>query len=222
MTHKPNISKNERSAASNRWRHAANIKHGLAIIAFVACILPASNLCGQNIAIKSNLLYDLTTTLNMGGEVRCDDTHTISLSLNYNPWNFGGNKKMKHFLLQPEYRKWFNEVFTGSFIGFQLHYALFNFGGMLPWGFNNGKMLGIENRQIAHNRYQGNLAGFGISYGYQWILGKHWNLEGNIGIGYARVKYEQFECKTCGEKVKEGHKNYVGPTKAAVSLIYLF
>ena len=106
MTHKPNISKNERSAASNRWRHAANIKHGLAIIAFVACILPASNLCGQNIAIKSNLLYDLTTTLNMGGEVRCDDTHTISLSLNYNPWNFGGNKKMKHFLLQPEYRKW--------------------------------------------------------------------------------------------------------------------
>ena len=141
MTHKPNISKNERSAASNRWRHAANIKHGLAIIAFVACILPASNLCGQNIAIKSNLLYDLTTTLNMGGEVRCDDTHTISLSLNYNPWNFGGNKKMKHFLLQPEYRKWFNEVFTGSFIGFQLHYALFNFGGMLPWGFNNGKML---------------------------------------------------------------------------------
>lgn len=137
MTHKPNISKNERSAASNRWRHAANIKHGLAIIAFVACILPASNLCGQNIAIKSNLLYDLTTTLNMGGEVRCDDTHTISLSLNYNPWNFGGNKKMKHFLLQPEYRKWFNEVFTGSFIGFQLHYALFNFGGMLPWGFNN-------------------------------------------------------------------------------------
>ena len=99
MTHKPNISKNERSAASNRWRHAANIKHGLAIIAFVACILPASNLCGQNIAIKSNLLYDLTTTLNMGGEVRCDDTHTISLSLNYNPWNFGGNKKMKHFLL---------------------------------------------------------------------------------------------------------------------------
>ena len=75
MTHKPNISKNEKSAASNRWRHAANIKHGLAIIAFVACILPASNLCGQNIAIKSNLLYDLTTTLNMGGE--CDVTIRI-------------------------------------------------------------------------------------------------------------------------------------------------
>jgi hypothetical protein len=28
---------------------------------------------------------------------------------------------------------------------------------MLPWGFGNGKMLGIENKQIANNRYQGNL-----------------------------------------------------------------
>ena len=216
----PNISKNERSAASNRWRHAANIKHGLAIIAFVACILPASNLCGQNIAIKSNLLYDLTTTLNMGGEVRCDDTHTISLSLNYNPWNFGGNKKMKHFLLQPEYRKWFNEVFTGSFIGFQLHYALFNFGGMLPWGFNNGKMLGIENRQIAHNRYQGNLAGFGISYGYQWIISPQWNLEAGISLGYAHLNYKRYGQSEGAALLEKSSCNYWGPTQAGISIIY--
>lgn len=97
MTHKPDISKNERPAASNRWRYAANIKHGLAIIAFVTCILPASNLCGQNIALKSNLLYDLTTTLNMGGEVRCDDTHTISLSLNYNPLGLRREQKDEAF-----------------------------------------------------------------------------------------------------------------------------
>ena len=182
MTHKPNISKNERSAASNRWRHAANIKHGLAIIAFVACILPASNLCGQNIAIKSNLLYDLTTTLNMGGEVRCDDTHTISLSLNYNPWNFGGNKKMKHF--------------------------------------NNGKMLGIENRQIAHNRYQGNLAGFGISYGYQWIISPQWNLEAGISLGYAHLNYKRYGQSEGAALLEKSSCNYWGPTQAGISIIY--
>ena len=221
MTHKPDRNRKRISTAASIKGLTAVLKCMLASI-FLTCLLPASSLYGQKIAVKSNLLYDLTTTFNIGGEIRCDDTHTLNLSVNYNPWNFGGNKKMKHFLLQPEYRKWFNEVFTGSFIGFQLHYALFNFGGMLPWGFSDGKMLGIENRQIAHNRYQGNLAGFGISYGYQWILAKHWSLEGNIGVGYARVKYEQFECKTCGEKVSEGHKNYLGPTKAAISLIYLF
>ena len=83
----------------------------------------------------------------------------------------------------------------------------------MPWGIWP---------ELKYHRFKGNFFGAGISYGYQWILAKHWNLEGNIGVGYARVKYEQFECKTCGEKVSEGHKNYLGPTKAAISLIYLF
>ena len=94
-----------------------------------------------------------------------------------------------------------------------------------PWKYKNQKMMkmpwGIW-PELKEHRFKGNFYGFGISYGYQWILSKHWNLEGNIGAGYARVKYEQYICKTCGEKVGEGHKNYVGPTKAAVSLIYLF
>ena len=119
---------------------------------FICLMLPVAPLSGQSIAIKSNLLYDLTTSFNLGGEIRCDDTHTFNLSVNYNPWDFGSNKKMRHFLVQPEYRKWFNEAFAGSFIGLQLHYALFNFGGMLPWGFGDGKMFGIENRQIADTK----------------------------------------------------------------------
>lgn len=69
----------------------------------------------QSIAVKSNVLYDLTGTLNLGGEIRCDDTHSFNLSVNYNPWNLGENKKMKHILIQPEYRWWLNETFIGSF-----------------------------------------------------------------------------------------------------------
>lgn len=150
MTHKPDRNRKRISTAASIKGLTAVLKCMLASI-FLTCLLPASSLYGQKIAVKSNLLYDLTTTFNIGGEIRCDDTHTLNLSVNYNPWNFGGNKKMKHFMLQPEYRKWFDGVFMGSYIGFQLHYALFNFGGMLPWGFGNGKMLGIENRQIANN-----------------------------------------------------------------------
>ena len=138
----------------------------------------------------------------------------------YRGFVFGGNKKMKHFLLQPEYRKWFNEVFTGSFIGFQLHYALFNFGGMLPWGFNNGKMLGIENRQIAHNRYQGNLAGFGISYGYQWIISPQWNLEAGISLGYAHLNYKRYGQSEGAALLEKSSCNYWGPTQAGISIIY--
>lgn len=33
------------------------------------------------------------STFNLGGEIRCDDTHSFNLSVNYNPWNLGENKK---------------------------------------------------------------------------------------------------------------------------------
>lgn len=69
---------------------------------------------------------------------------------------------------------------------------LIQFWGMLPWGFGNGKMLGIENRQIANNRYQGNLAGFGISYGYQWMISPQWNMEAGISLGYAHLNYKRY------------------------------
>ena len=90
MTHKPKINKYLWLSAGKSWRFTTSTRHKLVVLfVFALCILPA-NLCGQSLAIKSNLLYDLTTSLNLGGEIRCDDTHTFSLSVNYNPWNFSG------------------------------------------------------------------------------------------------------------------------------------
>ena len=103
------------------------------LVTLIIYICMPQELLSQEIAMKSNVLYDLTTTLNLGGEIRCSKRRTIHLSLNYNPWEFGNNKKMKHFLIQPEYRWWFENAFTGSFIGVQAHFAQYNFGGMTPF-----------------------------------------------------------------------------------------
>lgn len=73
----------------------------LLIIAIMLTVISSRTASAQSIAVKSNILYDLTGTLNLGGEIRCDDTHSFSLSVNYNPWNLGENKKMKHILVQP-------------------------------------------------------------------------------------------------------------------------
>lgn len=91
----------------------------LFIIAIMLAVMTPRIAPAQSIAVKSNVLYDLTGTLNLGGEIRCDDTHSFNLSVNYNPWNLGENKKMKHILIQPEYRWWLNETFIGSFFGVQ-------------------------------------------------------------------------------------------------------
>ena len=157
---------------------------------------------------------DALKIINLGAEVGLSKKLTLDLYANYNPWTYKDQKMMKMLAIQPELRYWFCDKFNGHFVGFHVHGGVYQAAAInMPWGIWP---------ELEDHRFKGNFFGAGISYGYQWILAKHWNLEGNIGVGYARVKYEQFECKTCGEKVSEGHKNYLGPTKAAISLIYLF
>lgn len=183
--------------------------------------LATSEAFAQKWAVKTNLLYDATTTFNMGTEIGLGQRTTLDVSGNYNPWTFSDNRKMKHWLVQPEIRYWLCSRFSGSFLGLHAHYAQYNWGGMLPWGFNDGKMFGIKNEQMLNHRFEGWLMGAGIGYGYHWILGKRWSLESEIGIGYAHLKYDKYPCEKCGEKINTEHKNYFGPTKVSISLIYM-
>ena len=185
-------------------------------IVVVFCFLGA-RVSAQEGGVKSNLLYDVTGTLNFGMELSLDYEWTLDVSANYNAWNFSPTRKMKHWLLQPELRWWGCEPFSGHFFGIHAHAGQFNLGGMLPWGFG-----AVRNKHIEKNRYEGWLAGAGVSYGYNWILGKHWSLEATLGLGYAYLKYDKYRCENCGEKLGSGVQHYIGPTKAAVNLIYYY
>ena len=162
----------------------------------------------QEVAVKTNLLYDATTTLNLGVEIGLGTKMTLDISGNYNPWRFH-DYRLKHGLIQPELRYWTCEKFNGHFFGLHGFYGKYNVGG-LPFNSN-----------MRHNRYQGHLYGGGISYGYQWILNDHWNLELSLGIGYAHLQDKKYPCADCGDMIKKGNHNYFGPTKAAVSIIYV-
>lgn len=157
----------------------------------------------QDIAMKTNGLYWATSTLNMGVEAALSSQVTLEAAVAYNPWTFKENKKMHLLLAQPEIKYWLCEKYEGHFVGIHLHGAQF-YGGF-------GSKL-----------YDGYLAGGGVTYGYDWILSPHLNLEAAIGVGYAHLWYKQspnLPCIKCQEK-KNG--NYIGPTKAALSLVYIF
>ena len=90
----------------------------------------------------------------------------------------------------------------------------FNAGGIrLPFGLL---------KDFRDNRYEGWFAGGGLTAGYQMPLSRHWNLETSIGFGYDYIHYDRYECRTCGNLTGEADRNYVGPTKAALELIYMF
>ena len=171
------------------------------------------SLSAQNVAIKTNLLYDATTTFNLSAEIGLTPQWTLDLSANYNPFSFSDDKKWKHWMAQPEARYWLCERFNGHFLGFHLLGGQYNVGNMkFP--------LGIL-PSTKDYRYEGYYYGVGLAYGYQWLLSNRWSLEASLGLGYVRAHYDKYDCPKCGEWKEKGNKNYLGATKADISLIYV-
>ena len=179
-----------------------------------------SKSAGQDVALKTNLLYDIAAyTANAGVEVGLAPRWTVDVSGNYNAWTLSHDRKWKHWLVQPEARYWLCDRFAGHFFGVHALGGEYNAGHIK----NSISFLGTDFSQLSDKRFQGWFAGAGQAYGYAWILSRHWNLEAEIGIGYIYTKYDSYPCATCGKKIDEGKShNYVGPTKAAVNLVYAF
>lgn len=179
----------------------------------------------QEFALKSNILYDATTTPNIGAELGVGPRSTVSLVYGLNPWSFNsdsGKRKTKHWVLMPEYRYWFCSKYSGHFVGIHAMGGQFNASNLnIPFP---GAFFGGDNitKGLRDKRYQGWYAGAGVTYGYQWILSRHWNFEAEVGAGYNYVNYKKFNCSDCGGKVGEGKTNYLGITKLGLSFIYLF
>ncbi|NDV82840.1 DUF3575 domain-containing protein [Bacteroides sp. 51] len=188
------------------------MKKALILMSLMLGIL-ISGAHAQSVAVKSNLLYDATTTMNLGVEVGLARKWTLDIPVNYNPWKLSDNARLKHWGVQPEVRYWFCEKFRRTFVGLHGHYADFNVGNWPDWSFISDNMQ--------NSRYQGHLYGGGLSIGHSWILKKRWSIEATVGVGYAHIVYDKYPCGECGTKLKEDSKNYFGPTKAAISLIYV-
>lgn len=173
----------------------------------------------QSLAVKTNLLSDALMNINLGGEVALAPQWTLDVEGEFNGWTFSDGKRWKHWAIQPEARYWLCNRFAGHFFGVHVHGGQYNLGGF------NGiyNLFGTDARSLENYRYQGWFAGAGLSYGYSWILDKHWNIEAELGLGYSYTRYDKFNCVGCGRKIEENKPhNYVGPTRAAINLVYVF
>ncbi len=171
----------------------------------------------QQVALKTNLLYDAALTPNIGMEIGVDPKHTFQVFYGLHPWKFnhGDDQKfLKHWVVNPEWRHWFCHRFNGSFVGIHAFGGQYNAANIkMPFGWW---------KELQDHRFEGWYVGGGISYGYQWVLSRHWNFEGAICVGAAYIEYDKYKCGACGRKIDDGHKIYIGPTKAALSLLYMF
>ena len=187
----------------------------IALIAMIVSLGGISHAHAREFAIKTNLLYDATLTANLGVEFQVAPKWTVDISGNLNAWKLSHQRSWQHWMLQPEARYWLCQPTHGHFFAANVIGGQFNFGG---WPVKHGFLSRLHDY-----RYQGWAVGAGLAYGYSWILNRHWNLEAEIGLGYLYRNYDKFSCAGCGRKLKENvGRHYVGPTKAAINIVYVF
>ena len=202
-------------------------------------ILAAAPGLAQEAGVKTNVLGWATTTPNIGVEIGAGRTSTINLTGALNPWNFGDEKHFRFWNVMPEYRYWFCEKFTGHFIGIhalggQYNAKNFNFplkaliisSSVDPQQTPADAASGSDGwpdltSDLNKGRHaEGWYVGGGITYCYQWMLARHWNLEASIGVGYAYSKMTFYG--RCNKEIDHRQLHYVGPTHASLSFMYMF
>lgn len=183
----------------------------LALLGTLSCFPTVSS--AQDVNIKTNTLYWATTTPNIGMEVPFGRKHSGQLFFGLNPWKQGGgdHSSLRHWLLMPEWRYWFCQRYNGWFLGVHALGGQYNVNAVdLPFGLFPS---------LEDHRYKGWYIGGGIAAGYQWPLSRHWALEAELGVGYIYSPNDKY-CANCNYKIRHKDYNYVGPTKAAFSVVY--
>jgi len=190
----------------------------LIVSLLVSCLL--NGVQAQQVAVKNNLLYDVTGTPNLSLELRTGKRWTTELTLGfkpfplYNPFDYSQDvdKRQKHLLIEPELRYWICSPFAEFFISGNVFWTHYNIGGYkMP--------LGLMFTEVENNRYQGDAIGAGLSAGYSWILANRWSIEAEIGVDVGWTWYDRYECIHCGANFGPEDKIFVTP-KAGISLIY--
>lgn len=172
----------------------------------------------QDVGIKTNLIGDALLSPNVGVEIGLAPKWTLDISAEGNFWKVNSHS-WKHLVFQPEARYWFCQKFAGHFLGVHALGGTYNVGNIDM----DMMFLGTDFAKLKDSRYQGWAAGAGIAYGYAWPVHRHWNIEAEIGIGWTYTRFDSYPCAECGSKLDNNKvHNYVGPTKAAVNIVYIF
>lgn len=170
--------------------------------------VPAKPYC---FAVRTNVLYDAFLLPTLGVEWRINRDWGVKLDGSLSWWGGNSDKVQKIWLLNPEVRRYL------------LRDRRFYVGASGSYGEYNIYKYPLGNLFSKDTGYQGTLWSAGVTVGYQLCLSRHFSVDFNLGLGYARSKYDNFGM-TDGVRVSKERgktKNFFGPTQAGISLVWI-
>jgi hypothetical protein len=179
----------------------------------IVCLLagvPAS-LGAQSLAVKTNLLYWGTGTINAGVEASLTERITLHVTGGYNPIKLKATEtstpSLEHMVVDVEGRWWMCSRFDGTFFGAQAFYG-------------NYKIEDVPLIKLPKtHRYEGTGFGAGVVVGNHWAIGRRWGLEASVGAGMVMMQYDKM-LQNQGETLGKFKQTYFGPTKVNISFMY--
>lgn len=174
---------------------------------------PALQYFSMPLALKTNLLLDAVSALNLGVSIPLGTHYSIDADLCFPWWHVGNRFALEYQRLTLEGRYWFNprgKALTGHFLGL---YGLVGRGDV---------QLG---RELCYQSPF--LWSAGVRYGYSFPLSARWNLELSGALGYARIGYVHYVPSEdwsvlWKDSGNEGVLSYFGPTSLGVTLVRTF
>lgn len=164
-------------------------------------------------ALRTNMLYDAVTALNIGVEVPLGEHFSVSASY-LNPWwAWGPNDRKYAFQVQE--------------LGFEGRYYISPVDGQRLTGWYAGVYGSSAQYDFQWDTklcYQGEYWSAGISAGYVFSLSRNIFLELGLNLGYLSSDYRHYQPSPDYEHLyrdpyKVGKFTFLGPTKASVTLI---
>ena len=191
------------------------VRRIITILTCLFCLVFVGKINAQRVALRNNLLYDVTLTPNLSADIRVDSLWTMGATIGVNAWDVDKdtNKKWRHLLIAPNVRRWLGDsLFRKGYIEGDLIYSHFNVGNTkIPFGLYDA---------VKDRRLQGDLFALGGKYGYSWILARDWRVEAEAGIAVGYAWFKEYECPHCGTKLGEGDRIFLLP-QLGINIVYI-
>lgn len=175
------------------------------------------------VALKTNLLFDAATLLNVEVEVPVAPRFSIAGEWIF-PWWLWENKQNCLEVLSGnlEARYWFKPKYAKQGPALGQHNPL---SGWFVGLYGGGGLYDLERNREG---YQGEFfIATGLSGGYVLPIKRNLSMEFSLGVGVLRTKYRHYHAEFCEKhddwhliRQNSGQYTWVGPTRAKISLVW--
>lgn len=172
---------------------------GLLFIFMILCNAPDAQ--AQRLAIRTNVPEWGVLSPNLGLEFALNSKLSLECTGALCPFRFKDDLYFKHARAQTELKYWFENILAHHYVGLMGFYSSFD--------------VDLRKKGAFGDSYA-----FGLTYGYDWVLSRRWNIEFSAGLGAIHYRIAHYVPPAPHAQPDDsGWK--AAPVKLGISFVYI-